>query len=349
VSGNPKLKKYATLNDVARLAGTSIATVSYILNDSSKRYVSQELKERVLMAAKELNYMKSAVASSLKGKSRSILALLVPQFDNPYFTRIIMAIEEVAHRHGYFISISSTVDDMEREREIIKKMIEQRVDGLVIIPTIQGTENTDHLRSLGIPYVILERPLIGVDEYDFVGTDNWLAGQMATKHLIDHGHSRIGFVGWNTFINVQERERGYVAALESGGLSVDPGFIKLGDLSASSGYRSMEQLFESDVTAVVFGHHTIAEGGIQYLREKGVGIPDDISTVIIGTPSWTQLNVPIFTCISQSERLIGQMAADILLRNIVSQNEHEEWQNVKIACELLEGNSVKTIISNRRI
>ena len=155
------------------MADTSTATVSYILNDSTERYVSAELKERVLQAAKELNYMKSAVASSLKGKDRGIISVLVPQFDNPFFTRIVMAIEEAAHQHGYFISISSTVDDMERERKIIKKMIEQRVDGLIISPTIQGTENTDHLRNLGIPYVILERPLIGVDQYDFVGSDNF--------------------------------------------------------------------------------------------------------------------------------------------------------------------------------
>lgn len=343
MSTNQKHKKYATLNDVAKLAGTSIATVSYILNDSSKRYVSKELKERVLQAAKDLNYMKSAVASSLKGKGRGILAVLVPQFDNPYFTRIVMAIEEAAHRHGYFISISTTVDDMEREREIIKKMIEQRVDGLIISPTIQGTENTDHLRSLGIPYVILERPLIGVDEYDFVGTDNWLAGNMAARHLIDNGHSRIGFIGWNTFINVQERQFGYISALEKEGIPVDPSKIQLGDLSPVSGYRLMEQLLQSDVSAVVFGHHTLAEGGIQYLREKGLGIPNDISAVIIGTPNWTQLNVPKFTCVYQSEVRIGQTAADILLRNITDPAENEKYQNEKISCELLVGNSVKKI------
>ena len=233
---HPK-KKYTTLKDVAKLADTSIATVSYILNDSTKRYVSAELKERVLQAAKELNYMKSAVASSLKGKDRGILSVLVPQFDNPFFTRIVMAIEETAHRYGYFISITSTVDDMERERKVIRKMIEQRVDGLIISPTIQGTENTDHLRNLGIPYVILERPLVGVNQYDFVGSDNFNSGYLAAKHLIENGHSRIGFVGWDTFINVQERKHGYLDAMEKNGLKVEPQWIQQGELGADSGYR----------------------------------------------------------------------------------------------------------------
>ncbi|MCR8633427.1 LacI family DNA-binding transcriptional regulator [Paenibacillus radicis (ex Xue et al. 2023)] len=338
-----KKKKYATLNDVAKLAETSIATVSYILNDSNKRYVSEDLKERVLQAAKELNYMKSAVASSLKGKERGILAVLVPQFDNPFFTRIIIAIEEAAHRHGYFISISTTVDDMDKERQIIQKMIEQRVDGLIISPSIGGTENTDHLRSLGIPYVILERPLIGVEHYDFVGSDNWNSGYSAVKHLVSQGHTRIGFIGWDTFINVQERKLGYTAAMHECGLQLESEWIQLGDLSSPEGYRLTEPFLNSNVTAIVFGHHIMAEGGIQLLREKGVRIPEDFSVVIIGTPSWTQLNVPKFTCISQSEQQIGEVAMKALMRSILDESETEQWHQEKIACELMLGESVKKL------
>ncbi|WP_028552929.1 LacI family DNA-binding transcriptional regulator [Paenibacillus sp. UNC451MF] len=334
--------KHATLNDVAKRAGTSIATVSYILNDSSKRYVSMELKERVLKAARELNYMKSAVASSLKGKDRGIISVLVPQFDNPFFTRIIAAIEEVAYRHGYFISISTTVDEMAKEREIIKKMIEQRVDGLIISPTLQGTENTDHLRSLGIPYVIMERPLIGIEHYDFVGCDNWSCGYTATHHLIENGHTRIGFVGWDTSINVQERQNGYVDAMQQNGLTIAPSWIQLGCLDIDSGYRLMEHFLHSDVTAVVFGHHLLAQGGIHLLREKGIRIPEEMSAVIIGTPSWAQLNIPKFTCISQSEQQIGETAAQVLLRNVLNEEEtnDEPWHQEKIPCKLLPGDSV---------
>jgi len=338
---NQQRKKYATLNDVAKLANTSIATVSYILNDSSKRYVSVELKERVLQAAKQLNYMKSAVASSLKGKDRGILAVLVPQFDNPFFTKIIVAIEEAVHRYGYFISISTTVDDIGKEKEIIDKMIEQRVDGFIISPTIHGTENTDHLRRLGIPYVITDRNLTGIDQYDFVGCDNWDCGYTATKHLIDQGHTRIGFIGWNTLTNVQERELGYQAAMEKHGLQVESEWIQLGDLDSASGYRLMQHFLDSDVSAIVLGSHILAEGGVQLLRERGVSIPEDMSTVIIGTPNWTQLSVPKFTCIHQVEQRIGEIAAEILMKNIINPAESQSWHHEKLPCELLIGESVK--------
>ncbi|MEH7386468.1 LacI family DNA-binding transcriptional regulator [Bacillus sp. JJ1521] len=287
--------------------------------------------------------MKSAVASSLKGKERGILSVLVPQFDNPFFTRIIVAIEEVAHRHGYFISISTTVDDMEREREIIKKMIEQRVDGIIISPTIQGTENTDHLRNLGIPYVILDRPLIGLNEYDFVGPDNLSSGYLATKHLIDNGHNRIGFMGWDTSINVQDRKDGYTKAMEDSGLPVERQWIQLGSLERDTGYRLMQNYYESGITGVVFGHHILAEGAIRYLRERNVSIPEQMSVVLIGTPTWAQLSVPKITCINQGEQQIGEIAAEVLLRNISGEAESQNWHQEKITCELMPGDSVKKL------
>ncbi|EKN69765.1 LacI family transcriptional regulator [Neobacillus bataviensis LMG 21833] len=325
------------------MAETSIATVSYILNGSEGRYVSAELRERVLQAAKELNYVKSAVASSLKGKDRGILSVLVPQFDNPFFTRIIVAIEEVAHRNGYFISISTTVDDMEREREIIKKMIEQRVDGLIISPTIQGTENTDHLRNLGIPYVILERPLIGLSQYEFVGSDNLSSGYSATKHLIENGHTRIGFLGWDTFINVQDRKDGYLNAMEESGLEVKQQWIQLGSLERDSGYRLMKHCLDSNITAVVFGHHILAEGAIRLLRERKISIPEEMSVVIVGTPSWAELSLPKFTCVKQGEEQIGEIAAEILLKNIAGETESQTWHKEKVFCEVVPGDSVKNL------
>ncbi|WP_066068086.1 LacI family DNA-binding transcriptional regulator [Neobacillus soli] len=268
---------------------------------------------------------------------------MVPQFDNPFFTRIIVAIEEAAHRYGYFISISTTVDDMEREREIIKKMIEQRVDGLIISPTIQGTENTDHLRNLGIPYVILERPLVGLNQYDFVGSDNLGSGYSATKHLIDNGHTRIGFVGWDTFINVQDRKDGYLNAMEESGLQVEHQWIQLGGLESDSGYRLMKHCYDSDITAVVFGHHILAEGAIRFLREKNVNIPEEMSVIIIGTPSWAQFGMPKFTCVNQGEQQIGEIAAEVLLKNIAGESESQTWHQEKVSCEVLPGDSVKKI------
>ncbi|MCD8171163.1 MAG: LacI family transcriptional regulator, partial [Clostridiales bacterium] len=100
--------QYATLKDVAERAGTTAATVSYILNGSTKRYVSEDMRRRVEAAAKELNYVKSSAASSLKGKKRKIIAVLVPQFANQMFTELVLGVERVADRYGYILSICNT-------------------------------------------------------------------------------------------------------------------------------------------------------------------------------------------------------------------------------------------------
>ena len=117
--------QYATLKDVAERAGTTAATVSYILNGSTKRYVSEDMRRRVEAAAKELNYVKSSAASSLKGKKRKIIAVLVPQFANQMFTELVLGVERVADRYGYILSICNTFDDPQRELEI-RRMQAQR-------------------------------------------------------------------------------------------------------------------------------------------------------------------------------------------------------------------------------
>lgn len=147
--------QYATLKDVAERAGTTAATVSYILNGSTKRYVSEDMRRRVEAAAKELNYVKSSAASSLKGKKRKIIAVLVPQFANQMFTELVLGVERVADRYGYILSICNTFDDPQRELEIIRRMQAQRVDGYIITPSRDGGRIHGRYARLACPWLWL--------------------------------------------------------------------------------------------------------------------------------------------------------------------------------------------------
>ncbi len=214
-------QKYVTLKEVAKRAHTSTATVSYVINGGKGRYVSDELRGRVMEAARELNYVKSALASGLKGKQRGVIAVTVPQFDNIFFTRLVLAVEQVAAQQGYLVTVSNTFDEPDRENKVIESLIQQRVDGIILIPNEKSGCNYENLRRLGIPMVIAERPLLD-GEYDYVLMDNFEAAYLATSHLVKRGHRQIAFLTWDArAASLKERLRGYQAALQEQGIPID--------------------------------------------------------------------------------------------------------------------------------
>jgi len=340
------LKQYATLKDVARLAGTSTTSVSAVINGSENRYISDELRDRVLVAAKELNYMKSAVASSLKGIERKTLALLVPQFQNPFFLRIAVSIETVAYHNDFTIFICNTLDDPDREMEIIEKVIGQRVDGIIISPTANGAENTKVIRDLNIPYVVVERPLVGINEYDFVTSNNLQLGTLAGKYLLEYGHRNFGFVEWVSDVNnIGNRKQGFENAISG---RYDTFQVEgCTELTREQGYHATKKLLENNqgITALVYGMHVLAEGGLEYIREHNIKIPDDISILLMGSPEWALLNNPPFTCIKQPESEMGLLAAGLLFERIADSKLSRPFKHRQHMFEnhIIEGATVKRI------
>ena len=157
------MSRFVTLKDVAEKAGTTVGTVSYVLNNKKGRYISDDLRQRVLVAASELNYIKCNGASSLKGMDRKLIGILIPQFENQFFTRICLAAEEVFVQHGYDLIICDTFDEPGREKAIIHRLLSQRVDGIIITPTVDGAENTKIARDVGMNMVVVDRPLEGLE------------------------------------------------------------------------------------------------------------------------------------------------------------------------------------------
>ena len=182
------MARFVTLKDVAERAGTTIGTVSYVLNDRKGRYISQELRAKVLAAAEELNYIKCNGASSLKGMDRRLIGILIPQYENQFFTRICDAAEQVFASHGYDLIICDTFDNPEREKGIIHRLLSQRVDGLIVTPSLKGSENTRIVRDVGLNMVVVDRPLEGFDGYYWVRGDNYGCGYAGGMDLYRHGH-----------------------------------------------------------------------------------------------------------------------------------------------------------------
>ena len=333
------MARFVTLKDVAERAGTTIGTVSYVLNDRKGRYISQELRAKVLAAAEELNYIKCNGASSLKGMDRRLIGILIPQYENQFFTRICVAAEEVFASHGYDLIICDTFDNPEREKGIIHRLLSQRVDGLIVTPSLKGSENTRIVRDVGLNMVVVDRPLEGFDDYYWVRGDNYGCGYAGGMDLYRHGHRSLIYIGWASGISeLESRERGFRDACS--GCQV---FTYNAGFSAKSGYETTMRAVKEhpEATAVFFGFNVQALGGVNVFRDLGLRIGEDISVSLIGSPEWSYTGNNDFTHVHMGDYEIGKKAAGILFDLI--RGKEVPSKRVIQECTLIEGTSVKNI------
>src|SRR5687767_8018912 len=179
-----------TIKDVARVSGVSSMTVSRVINGSDR--VSPETRQRVEQAIADLGYVPSRLARGLIRQKTRTLALIVPDVANPFFTMIVRGTEDVARRADYRVLLCDTRSDLTIEREVIEEMIAHRVDGVAIAPV--SDRSRTHLRRLakfGVPFVLIDRTIPGVDSDVIVG-DSVGGARRLVEHLISLGHRRIG-------------------------------------------------------------------------------------------------------------------------------------------------------------
>ncbi len=342
---------HATIKDVAKCAGTSTATVSYVLRGDTNRPISPELRQRVLDAVQELNYTKSAVASSLRTKQRRIILILIPQFNNIYFTRVCESIEDVVFSYDFMPYICDTREEPERERKLLENAIAQRVDGVILGPSSAGWENTALLRKMNIPYVIIGRELAPSEEREasdfyYVGDDSYHAGFLAGKYLTQKGHRHIGVIEWISRVSsAVERDMGFYDAINKQVKQGDMIVESSDKLSVEEGYRMTKALMErANPTALFFGYHRYAQGGVQYLTKAGYSIPEDISVIMVGTPAWADMSSPRYNRIYQHEEWVGTTAGQILMAMIHGEQSPLLVEKRHVCpCTLLDGTSVKDL------
>ncbi|MDR0486663.1 MAG: LacI family transcriptional regulator [Treponema sp.] len=329
------MKKYTTLKDVARLAETTAGTVSYVLNEKKGRYISEETREKVLRAAKKLDYIKCNGASSLKGKDRKLIAVFVPRLEDRFFIRIIAGAGEVLGKYGYDMVICNTMDDPDLERDIIRRMLQQRVDGILLVPTRNGFENTAALRRLGIKMVVVDRPLEKAKNFFGITTDNYECGLKGAVYLMEKGHTSIAYIGWKSCIADLDRRR--QAVLDTAKNVV----IEEGDFSPEEGYRLTAAVLDKqpDVSAFFYGFSVQAQGGIKCLIDRGIAIPKSKSVLIIGSPEWAVTGRNNFTHVDMGEHDMGTDAAELLINMIRHPRDKPEKHRIQ-NCTLVEGDSV---------
>jgi LacI family transcriptional regulator len=301
-----------TMRDVARRAGVSLATVSYVLNEGP-RPVSGELRERVTAAIEELGYRPAR-----RGRARSrplTVGVVVPEATNSFFAQALAGIESVLRPGGHVLLASSSGEDGARELALVAACVRARVDGLILTPTGQVPGPVERLAAGGLPVVLMDREG-GSTDLSRVVMDNYRSAAQATRLLVESGHRRIALVnGPGQVSTAAERLRGYRDALTQAGLSVPPEYVRSGAFTHEHGRTATLDLLSLPTRPdAVFSSSVILTSGVLFaLRERRLRWPDDIAIVGFGDAAWVPVVTPPLTVVEQPARQLGEVAARLLL------------------------------------
>lgn len=329
----------STMKDIARLANVSTSTVSHVINNS--RFVSDEIREKVMNVVHQLNYTPSALARSLKVKETKTLGMLVTASNNPFFAEVVSAVENYCHQHNYNLILSNTNGDLERLQKSLQTLLQKQVDGLLLMCT--ETHFQHHRLNLNLPIVIMDWWPTELNA-DKICENSELGGYMATKSLIQHNHRNIAIITGNLHKPIaQNRLNGYKKALSEANIAVHNEWIIESHFDFEGGVVGMEKILQQPnrPTAVFACSDTIALGAYQTAWRHGLQIPQDISIIGYDDIILAQYLSPPLTTIHQSKQELGKLAVKTLLERI--KNISKSYSTLTLEPQLIWRESVATL------
>lgn len=333
------MKQEANIYEIAKEAGVSIATVSRVMNNSCT--VSEKSKKRVLDAVEKLNYVPNSAARSLSTSTSTSVGVVIPDINNPFFSRLLQGITSAADEMGLNIFLFGTDESSDREHRVLDTMREHRLRGIIITPvSYQDSltqERLQNFQKLGIPVVLLDRELDCLS-FDRVVTDDDEGVYRAVSELIRLGHRRIAIItGPDDSRPGRERLRGYCRALEDHGIPLRPEYICKGDFKvdcACEHTRSLCSLPEPP-TAIFASNNMTTYGCLKAFGELKIQPGADMALFgFDNIPELGWLNYNISAVIRDVPRM-GEQAMRLLMRRFDSREVPEEGIRICLPTELV--------------
>jgi DNA-binding LacI/PurR family transcriptional regulator len=306
------------LEDVARAAGVSASTVSRVL--TRPELVNAETRTRVQQTIAQTGFRPSRVARRLRASRgpTSLVGLVIPDIQNPFFADVARGVEDVAQAHGYVTVLANSDEDAEKERRYLDVMRAESVDGIILPPVSGGEDAAARLADAGIPLVYVDRRprrIMG----DTVVIDSERGARDATEHLLRLGHRRIGFVGGRPQLSTsRERLEGYRHALQDAAVPFDAALVAEGDSRQASGERCTRALLAGGrpPTALLVSNNMMTLGALVAIHDLGRRIPDDVALVGYDDMPWALAANPPLTVVRQPAQAMGRRAMELLLRRV---------------------------------
>lgn len=306
----------ATVRDVARRAGVSVATAARALGEYG--YVRADTRARVLRAAQVLDYHPNAIARSMiKGRTHT-LAVIVSDNANPFFASVVRGIEDVVLAKGYAIMLCNADEDPAKEAVYLRAVRQKRVDGLVISPSGGSVSLLRGVQASGTPIVQIDRRISGLAA-DAVLIDNQNGVRLAIEHLVRLGHRRIGLIGGpQRLYTGRERLKAYRLALRRAGLRVYDTLVLEGTFKEASGYDLAGRFLRlrRRPTALFVANNLMTIGALLRLKEAGIRIPEDMAVVGFDDMDWAPILTPPLTAVAQPGYELGAAAGRLLLERL---------------------------------
>lgn len=302
----------ATRADVAKEAGTSVAVVSYVVNNGP-RPVAQATRERVLAAIKKIGYRPNNVARALASGTTKTYGLVVPNINNAFIASLANALQQEAQANDMVMLLGDSGDNRKRELQLINNLLGQQVNGL-IYTSVDRHPYIDVLQASNTPFVMLDRvdPSLQVS---VLRVDERAASRQVTAHLLSHGYQDVGIIsGPLEMLNAQDRLQGWREALAEQGVVQREEWVFAAPYTRSGGYQAAQQMLQGATRprALFTANEAQAIGCIRALSEQGIRVPHDIALVCFNGTEQSAFHVPSLTTVRQPVQEMAKTAIKML-------------------------------------
>lgn len=310
-----------TLKDIAKKSGFSISTVSMVLNNKPHR-IPDATRRKILAVAADMRYKPNRMAVGLITKRTMRIGVLVDDISNTFYAEVAKGAEVEAERNGYSTLLANTYAIVRRKAsDCIERLIDSGIDGLILAVSAYNDEADinvfiERLQGQGRPAIFIGKPFSGIVAPD-VEVANELGGYLATRHLIERGHTRIGIVT-GPMGRPHNRLYGYIKALQEAGIAFDTALVEDGDFRIESGFQGAKRLVEKRVGAIFACNDLMAYGVIQFAMENGIAIPDSLAVVGYDDLAFSRLMPIPLTTIRQPALEIGRTACGKVVEMITA-------------------------------
>ncbi|MDX9771373.1 MAG: LacI family DNA-binding transcriptional regulator [Tenuifilaceae bacterium] len=334
------MSKKISLADIATALGVSKTLVSLVINGKGNEHgISKDTQRRVLEKINELNYSPNVLARGFRTGKTNTIGLIVSDIANRFYSRIARRVEDYAWDKGYSVVICSTDENVEKEKQQIKMLLERKVDGLIISSSHENFESIGKLLN-SIPHVLIDRTFNNIESPQ-VYADNYRGAQLAANHIVSQGIKNIAMLSITPeyISTIKERTEGFISTLDKHHISVPPEWnirIPYKDMEvAVEGRLKMLKQSENLPEAIFTLNNNLTSHCLLALRKLSLSIPNDIALIGFDDMLYFSFTQPSVSAIAQPIEQIGEKAFDLLLRKINREEITTAERSVKLPVELI--------------